>query len=157
MTDSPLDTPLHTLARSGLGAADDGTRRALADALDILGACVLCDRVERDEELVELAHCAQVLARHLAPEAVISRKGVRDWFAAERERLSEFACDADAMRARLSAIEDPDLRRLMLDAIYDISVCDYHLADEEGAVIAAALEVWAPIALDPGRLPRLEA
>ena len=124
--------------------------------LDLLGLALLADRLERDSEMVEMCHSALMLARHIAPEAVLSRRDIRVWFEENRERLCDIRDDEAEIRAALGRVTDPELRRLALPAIFAISVCDYHLADEESAMIRMALEEWSPRDLTPETLAVLD-
>ena len=110
--------------------------------LDILGACVLADRLERDSELVELTTGAQRITRGLDPTTVVARRDMLDWFAAARPRLQGLARDADARAALFARLTSPTLRIQTLVAVFGISVCDYHLDDEESAFFQQAAEVW---------------
>ena len=128
----------------------------LARSLDILGACILSDRLERDEELIELANSAQIVARHLAPEAVIARRDVAEWFGNSREALRALLNDREALGARMAEVTDPELRAILLTALYNVAVCDYQMADEEQEVLQLAMAVWAPLTLEPARLAALD-
>ena len=128
----------------------------LARSLDILGACILSDRLERDEELIELANSAQIVARHLAPETVIARRDVAEWFESNREALCGLLDDREALGARMAEVADPELRAILLTALYNVAVCDYQMADEEQEVLQLALAVWAPVTLEPSRLAVLD-
>ena len=128
----------------------------LARSLDILGACILSDRLERDEELIELANSAQIVARHLAPEAVIARRDVAEWFGNSREALRALLNDREALGARMAEVTDPELRAILLTALYNVAVCDYQMADEEQEVLQLAMAVWAPLTLEPSRLAVLD-
>ena len=128
----------------------------LTRSLDILGACILSDRLERDEELIELANSAQIIARHLAPEAVIARRDVAAWFESNRVSLRGLLDDREALGARMAEVADPELRAILLTALYNVAVCDYQLADEEQEVLQLAMAVWAPLTLEPARLAVLD-
>ena len=112
--------------------------------LDLLGLCVVADREERDAELVEFCNSAQLVARHIAPEIVYSRRDLRRWYADNRVRLLSVCMDCTETDALITRITDPDVRDLTLSALFAISVCDYHLADEESALIGRVLELWGP-------------
>ena len=111
---------------------------------DILGVCVLADRLERDQELIEMVAGVQRLSRDIAPEIILSRSDILDWFAVSRERLCAIHDDLDATVELLMRITDPDLRQALLVAIFSICVCDYHLADEESDFLCLAMDVWKP-------------
>ena len=128
----------------------------LVRSLDILGACILSDRLERDEELIELANSAQIVARHLAPETVVARRDVTDWFAANHKPLRELLDDREALGARMAEVTDPELRAILLTALYNVAVCDYQMADEEQEVLQLAMAVWAPLTLEPASLAALD-
>jgi N-glycosylase/DNA lyase len=115
--------------------------------LDILGVCVLKDRLQRDEELVEFCSSAQRLSRLVDTNLVYARRDLNAWFEANKARLKEIVEDPDATRQMLETIIDPELRRQTLVAVFAICVCDYHLADEESEYIQLALEVWKPMSL----------
>ena len=135
---------------------DIGMHPDLSRSLDILGACILSDRLERDEELIELANSAQIVARHLAPETVIARRDVVEWFESNRVSLRRLLDDHEALGARMAEVADPELRAILLTALYNVAVCDYQMADEEQEVLQLALAVWAPVTLEPARLAVLD-
>ena len=112
--------------------------------MDILGVCVLADRYERDQELVEMVSGIQRLGRKVAPDIILSRGEIRDWFAASRERLCAIHDDESATVEMLRRIKDPEMRQALLVAIFSICVCDYHLADEESEFLSLAMKVWKP-------------
>ena len=124
--------------------------------LDILGVCLLADKYERDEELVEFCNSAQLLGRFIAPEIVLSRQELRQWLESNKTRLCAVVGDVEAERAMLERVTDPELRRKTLVAIFAICVCDYHLADEESAFLSLAMEVWKPKAMTPDMLEVLD-
>jgi|GEM_PF-4265001 len=115
--------------------------------LDILGVCVLTDRLERDEELIEFCGSAQRISRHVDTDLIYARRDLMSWFSTHRERLRRLVDDHEATRALLEKITDAELRRRTLVAIFSICVCDYNLADEESQYIQLALEVWKPVKL----------
>ena len=112
--------------------------------MDILGVCVLADRLERDVELIEFVDGVQRLARNIAPERIVSRGELLEWFSANKERLCAIHDDDAAKRELLSRVTDIKLRHDTLVAIFSICVCDYHMADEESAFLALAIDEWKP-------------
>lgn len=124
--------------------------------IDLLGACVMCDRLARDAELVEFCNAAQLLAREVYPEMILARWELRVWFHANGERLRELAGDERRLGALLEAVEDSELRQIALGALYAVTVCDYHTADEEARLLRLACRAWAPARLTSNAMAALD-
>ena len=115
---------------------------ALDAVITLLGASVMADREDRDAELIEFCHSAQLITQYMCPEIVCSRAELSQWFRDHRERLQAVARSKTAFAELLARVGDAELRRRALAAMYAIFVCDYRLADEENDLLQLARSVW---------------
>lgn len=115
------------------------------DVLTVLAIAVLADHRLRDPELVEFCHEAKRLSNKYQPDVIMTRTHLRNWFFDNRLPLSsrlESDKAHEFMEAAIRKIDGAELQSDMLQSIFGIVVCDYHLDDEEAFMLKLAVEIW---------------
>lgn len=120
------------------------------NALTLLAIVVLADHRVRDPEMIEFVHEASLINDAVFPDRIFTNGQIRRWFAANRARI-EVALTKDNqafVSESLAPVTDPDLRRMILQAMFAITICDYELHDEENEVLGIAIKTWQ-LTFDP--------
>ncbi len=111
----------------------------------ILAASVLIDERRRDVEMIEFSHSITTINHHIRPDVILPRSKILAWFKENEQKISEnLSHDSHGSwkTSILNKIEDKELRRLVLAAMFSISVCDYELNDEECEFLKLAVSLW---------------
>jgi len=114
-------------------------------AATVLAISVLIDERLRDIEMVEFSHSIMTINQLIRPGVILPRKTIVQWFKDNQDDISlKLSQDLDsAWKTQvLKAVTDPELRRLVLSAMFSISVCDYELDDEECEFLKLAVSLW---------------
>lgn len=120
----------------------DGTIRAVGT---ILATSVLIDERLRDIEIIEFSHSMTKINQHVRPDVILPPEDIADWFKDHAEGISNKIStdEKNAWKTQiLNQIQDQDLRRMVLTAMFSISVCDYELKDEECEFLKLAVSLW---------------
>ncbi len=114
------------------------------NALTLLAIIVLADDRVRDPEMVEFCHEAQLVNQALSPDRIITDGHMRRWFAAHKENIRKaLHTDKDAFIINcLGVISEPDLRKIILQGMFAISICDYEMHDEENEILKTVIQAW---------------
>lgn len=126
------------------------TEQVWENVLTLLAIVVLADHRVRDPEMVEFCHEAGLINHETSPERIMTAGQLRRWFNANRDRIdAALIKDIEGFTAEtLKAVTDPELRRLILQAMFAISICDYELHDEENEILKTAISTWQ-LTFDP--------
>lgn len=111
----------------------------------ILATSVLIDERLRDIEMVEFSHSIMTINRYIQPDVILPREDILKWFDDNAAGVSEnILKDKNNVWKTeiLSKIIDPELRSMVLAAMFSISVCDYELDDEECEFLRLAVSLW---------------
>lgn len=122
--------------------AIDGTIHAVAN---ILATSVLIDERLRDIEIIEFSHSMTTINQHVRPDVILPPEDIAEWFKGHADSISnKISTDEnDVWKTQiLNQIQDQDLRRMVLTAMFSISVCDYELKDEECEFLKLAVSLW---------------
>ncbi len=120
----------------------DATMQAVAR---ILAVTVLVDKRQKDREMIEFCHSIMTINQRLRPGVILPRQTILNWFDSQKDQIiAALAADDDNSYKTeiLEKIVDPELRQIVLAAIFAICICDYEFQDEETAFIKVALDVW---------------
>lgn len=118
---------------------------ALISAATVLAVSVLIDERLRDIEMVEFSHSMITINRHIRPDVILPRSALMAWFNENAAEISErISKDSDNVWKTeiLGHIQDAQLRRMVLAAMFSISICDYELNDEECEYLKLAVSLW---------------
>ncbi|WP_427449950.1 hypothetical protein [Litorimonas sp. WD9-15] len=120
----------------------DETLRAVST---VLAVSALIDERLRDIEMIEFSHSVMTINQRIRPGVILPRKTVVKWFKDNEDEITvKISEDENSVWRKeiLSLITDPELRRLVLSAMFSISVCDYELDDEECEFLKLAVSLW---------------
>lgn len=123
----------------------DSVSDNLENIAKILAVSVMIDGHIRDAELVEFSHSVVSINQKIRPEFILPRETVLKWFHTHKSEISERMQSDDSYKWKselLTKIDDAEFRKMVLAAMFSISVCDYHLDDAECEFLKLATATW---------------